>query len=586
MRVLLWALAVRALEWSFDVTGTVNPFTKDANGDGTADFACQRAPPSSCPAFVASASDFRVDSLHGQYFNLTNCVSSGRCAGLGQLDTFPFNRMLNDFDVEVALRLNRAGAGLRLWSNYDFSVALGADGLERGGTCRTFEGRFSLSASNFIQFTLNGPPSTQCSYTRAADVLTVSESGPAQLTATVRGASLTLTLAPLRTGAASVQRQYTIGTCPAFNVPATTLWNFEAGTADLFKFVTREVLPTPLPTPNPTPRPSPSPTPNPTPRPSPSPTPKPTPAPSPAPTPTPTPAPSPAPTPVPRTPAPTPRPSPAPTRAPSPGLTPEPTRAPSPGLTPEPTPLPSPEPTPLPSPAPTPAASPLAESICMSASCAQCINEARCRFCGSACQDASEACTTPPNIVSGGTCPVPPSLTATPNPTTPTTAAATSSISLMSATATGTSGTATSVAVETTVGASAAAAGLPSWWWMPLLAGLVCCLLCIVVLFLLIRRRRRGQREVLTQAIEFPEMVTARDEAPTVRNEYASSGDVLRTIEYEKAFTASTTLEYARPGAGSEYATATNMVIYNQGRQGAREPVLYDQLPADTTAEH
>jgi hypothetical protein len=107
-----------------------------------------------------------------------------------------------------------------------------------------------------------------------------------------------------------------------------------------------------------------------------------------------------------------------------------------------------------------------------------------------------------------------------------------------------------------------------------------------VVLFLLIRRRRRGQREVLTQAIEFPEMVTARDEAPTVRNEYASSGDVLRTIEYEKAFTASTTLEYARPGAGSEYATATNMVIYNQGRQGAREPVLYDQLPADTTAEH
>jgi hypothetical protein len=124
----------------------------------------------------------------------------------------PFNRMLNDFDVEVALRLNRAGAGLRLWSNYDFSVALGADGLERGGTCRTFEGRFSLSASNFIQFTLNGPPSTQCSYTRAADVLTVSESGPAQLTATVRGASLTLTLAPLRTGAASVQRQYTIGT--------------------------------------------------------------------------------------------------------------------------------------------------------------------------------------------------------------------------------------------------------------------------------------------------------------------------------------------------------------------------------------
>jgi hypothetical protein len=55
---------------------------------------------------------------------------------------------------------------------------------------------------------------------------------------------------------------------------------------------------------------------------------------------------------------------------------------------------------------------------------------------------------------------------------------------------------------------------------------------------------------------------------------------------YEKAFTASTTLEYARPGAGSEYATATNMVIYNQGRQGAREPVLYDQLPADTTAEH
>lgn len=106
------------------------------------------------------------------------------------------------------------------------------------------------------------------------------------------------------------------------------------------------------------------------------------------------------------------------------------------------------------------------------------------------------------------------------------------------------------------------------------------------MLFLLMRRRRQRGREVPTEAIEFPEMVTARDEAPTVRNEYASSGDVLNTIEYQKAFTQSTTFEYARPGAGSrtsDYATATNMVIYNQGQQGAREPVLYDQLPADTT---
>jgi hypothetical protein len=139
--------------------------------------------------------------------------------------------------------------------------------------------------------------------------------------------------------------------------------------------------------------------------------------------------------------------------------------------------------------------------------------------------------------------------------------------------------------VETTVGASAAA-GLPWWWWIPLAAGVVCCILCILMLFLLMRRRRQRGREVPTEAIEFPEMVTARDEAPTVRNEYASSGDVLNTIEYQKAFTQSTTFEYARPGAGSrtsDYATATNMVIYNQGQQGAREPVLYDQLPADTT---